>query len=208
MTSFFAWNMRGFNKPRKHEVLRRWLKHEKPAFGCLLETRVQENNHQQIFSSCFPGWNSITNYDFHRLGRIWFCWTDNVNVTLLHKSSQQITCGIQIIETGITFICTAVYASNFSTERSSLWSELRAINSGYVHSSIPWILIGDYNEILSTAEHSRALDYSTSQLGMRQFQDLVTHCDLMDMSSVGSQFTWWNKRSADPIGKKIRQSSD
>lgn len=71
MTSFFAWNMRGFNKPRKHMVLKKWVHEEEPLFGCLLETRVKECNHQAILSTALPGWSAITNYDHHQNGRIW-----------------------------------------------------------------------------------------------------------------------------------------
>ena len=81
MTSFFAWNMCGFNKPRKHGVLRKWVQTEKPLFGCLLETRVQESKKQEIVKAALPGWKSIANYDYHHLGRIWFCWGPGVTIT-------------------------------------------------------------------------------------------------------------------------------
>lgn len=73
MTSFFAWNMRGFNKPRKHEALKKWVMETKLNFGCLLETRVSHVELPSIMQSCLPGWKVINNYDHHRLGRIWFC---------------------------------------------------------------------------------------------------------------------------------------
>ena len=117
MTSFFAWNMRGFNMSCKHEAVRSWIHIEKPSFGCLIETRVQQENHLKCLNVTMPGWNSLTNYDYHRLGRIWFCWSNKVVVTKLHMSSQIITCAIQIPETREQFICSAVYASNCMIER-------------------------------------------------------------------------------------------
>lgn len=56
MIFFLAWNLRGYNKPRKHMFVKQWVQLEKPLFGCIIETRVQATNHQ-------------TNYDHHRLGR-------------------------------------------------------------------------------------------------------------------------------------------
>lgn len=41
---------------------------------------------------------------------------------------------------------------------------------------------------------------------MKQCQELVTDCVLTDLAYVGSLFTWWNKRGADPIGKKLDQA--
>lgn len=40
------------------------------------------------------------------------------------------------------------------------------------------------------------------QVGMRDFQDIVAGCSLMDLPYVGSVYTWWNKRGLDPVGKK------
>lgn len=40
------------------------------------------------------------------------------------------------------------------------------------------------------------------QAGMRDFQDIVAGCSLMDLPYVGSVYTWWNKRGLDPVGKK------
>lgn len=41
MTGFF-WNMRGFNKTIKHDVVRRWVRDQSILFGCLIETKVKE----------------------------------------------------------------------------------------------------------------------------------------------------------------------
>ncbi|XP_010512971.1 PREDICTED: uncharacterized protein LOC104788901 [Camelina sativa] len=65
----------------------------------------------------------------------------------------------------------------------------------------PWLLMGDFNEILDGEEHS---DHSVSPVispGMREFQDVVNHCNLMDMGSHGPLFTWVNKRDDGLISK-------
>lgn len=203
MTSFFAWNMRGFNLPRKHRTLRTWLQAEKPSFGCLVETRVHESSHEMCMNAAMPGWNSLTNYSYHPLGRIWVCWTDQMVVTKLHMSAQVITCAIQVPSTGEQFICSAVYAFNTVADRTHLWEELRGTRAAYEHLNHPWILIGDFNETLASSEHSRALDYRRDQTGMRHFQEAVTDCSVMDLPYTGALFTWWNNRVEDPIGKKL-----
>lgn len=126
MTSFYAWNMRGFNMSRKHRALRSWIQSEGPLFGCLLETRVREENFQKCMSAAMPTWKAIANYGHHHLGRIWFCWLDKVVVTQLHMSAQIITCAVQIPETGEQFICSAIYAFNTASERVGLWQEMRS----------------------------------------------------------------------------------
>ncbi|KAH0922756.1 hypothetical protein HID58_022774, partial [Brassica napus] len=79
MISLFAWNTRGFNKMRKQTALRSWIQSAKPSFGCLIETRVREENSISILNSALPNWNFLTNYDHHRLGKIWVCWAGDVS---------------------------------------------------------------------------------------------------------------------------------
>lgn len=54
MTSFFSWNMRGFNMARKHRAVRSWILAEKPLFGCLVETRVREGKFKKCFDAALP----------------------------------------------------------------------------------------------------------------------------------------------------------
>lgn len=203
MTSFFSWNMRDFNMSRKHRALRSWIQSEKPIFGCLMETRVREGNHQKCMDAAMPTWKSITNYGYHQLGRIWFCWSERAEVTLLHRSAQMITCAVQIPDFGEQFICSAIYAHNSAAERTHLWREMRETQAAYAHLNLPWILIGDYNVMLSSTEHSRSMDYRSDQVSMGAFQEVVTDCSLLDLAYGGAYFTWWNKRDEDPIGKKL-----
>lgn len=44
----FAWNMCGFNKPCQYDVVHKWIDREKLAFGCLIETRVNKKNNENI----------------------------------------------------------------------------------------------------------------------------------------------------------------
>lgn len=191
MTSFFAWNMRGFNMSRKHGAVRNWVHAEKPLFGCLLETRLREENCNKCMKAALPGWTAITNYDHHHLGRIWLCWSDKVVVTRLHSSAQVITCAVQIPETKEQFLCSAVYASNLEGERRQLWEELHGVQAAYSHLAMPWIVLGDFNATLASGEHSRVNDYLADQMGMRQFQEAIHDCALSDMPYVGALFTWW-----------------
>jgi len=87
MSSFFSWNTRGFNQPRKHNIVRSWIQAVRPSFGSFLETRVQETNSLSVLKSILPGWSYLTNYDHHRLGRTWVVSSDVVVMTLLKEFS-------------------------------------------------------------------------------------------------------------------------
>lgn len=70
MSGFF-WNIRGFNKSNKQLVVQDWVKTNSFQFGCLLETKVKEGKAARVANTVFKDWSVISNYEFHRLGRIW-----------------------------------------------------------------------------------------------------------------------------------------
>lgn len=100
-------------------------------------------------------------------------------------------------------MCSFVYGSNFVAERRSLWAELYHLKTTIIPATIPWIVAGDFNEVLSLVDHSRALDYSLNEAGMRDFQNVVSLCDLVDLSSSGPNYTWINNQDDNPISKKL-----
>lgn len=170
-------------------------------FGCLLETRVREGKAQKILSSVFKDWSSITNYEHGRLGRIWVLWGPNVRVTPCCKSGQFITCSIMLEGMAEEVLCTFVYARNTSEERRELWEDLKNHHDSPMFRNKPWLVMGDFNEIIEVEENS-GQDYVISQ-GMREFGDTLTHCSLVDSSYQGPKLTWCNKRDAALICKKL-----
>lgn len=203
MTSFFSWNMRGFNQPRKHNAVRNWVSTVRLSFGSLIETRVQESHSEAILGSTFPDWSYVTNYDHHRLGRIWVVWSRDVMITPLLKSSQHITSLIQVLASGMKFVCSFVYASNFANERRQLWGDMCYVHSHLLSPATPWLVVGDFNKVLSITDHPRGSDYSLNISGMRDFQNVASFCNLMDISSSGPSYTWINNQDSNPIGKKL-----
>lgn len=133
MTAFFVWNVRGFNQTRKHNVVRNWIKATKISFGCLVKTRVQEVFSTSIIQFTFPGWSYTTNYEHHRLRRIWLCWSNEVDVSIVYKSAQTITCWVKIHSTGVSFLCSFVYASNFAMDRQIVWNEFSNVKHAVCH---------------------------------------------------------------------------
>lgn len=168
-------------------------------FGCLLETRVKETRAMRLANSVFKDWSMVSNYEFHRLGRIWVVWSQEVKLTVVFKSGQMITCLIAWED--FDFCISFIYASNFSEERKTLWNDIRHLQSSALIQGKPWLLCGDYNEILKMEEHSRVLNLISP--GMRDFQDLVRDCKLMDLGFHGPLYTWCNKRNDGLICKKL-----
>ncbi|KAH0942762.1 hypothetical protein HID58_002399, partial [Brassica napus] len=121
---------------------------------------VQEDKFQKVFDAAFPGWNCIHNYSHHRLGRIWVCWSEEVEVCPVLTSSQMITVWWRYKSMGDTFLCSFIYASNCPIERRELWREMEFISESVAGTTNPWIIQGDFNAALTKQEHSRFTDTS------------------------------------------------
>lgn len=201
MTGFF-WNLWGFNKPSKHEVVKEWVRKRGFQFGCLIETRVKENKMKGIINKVFPGWSYMANYDYNRLGRIWIVWNHSVRVTPCFQSEQLVNVSILLEGLMDEFYCTFVYGLNLMEERRELWSDLKLHKDSPIIKKKAWIIQGDFNEILDGIEHS-VVGSAHDTGGMKDFQDTVAYCGLLDMSYQGPRFTWSNKRDNGIICKKL-----
>lgn len=202
MSSFF-WNIRGLNKSSKNSIIRSWINNSNMQFGCLLETRVKEGKASKLISSIFKGWSVCSNYEYGRLGRIWVLWKDNVHLTLVFKSAPLVTCSVLLEGKDEEFFSSFVYASNFSEERRELWSDLRDHYESPIFRKKPWMICGDFNEILAGEEHSNHDHSPTVTRGMRDFQSLVMHCSMQDLAYNGPLYTWCNKRDVGLVCKKL-----
>ena len=174
-------------------------------FRCLIETRVKENRAERIVSSVFRNWSTISNYENHRLGRIWVVWIPGVRVTPCFKSNQLITCSVLLEGMEEEFFCSFVYASNFPEERRELWNDLKDHQNLPLFKDKPWLVLGDFNEILDLEEYS-GINAPSVTTGMREFQDMRRYCSLLDMKAHGPHLTWSNKRKDDLIRKKLDQT--
>lgn len=74
-------------------------------------------------------------------------------------------------------------------KRVEAWNLLRHLSQ---LDPIPWMCIGDFNEILESSETSSISIRPRSQ--MQAFQTTLGDCNLVDLGFYGPKFTWWNGR--------------
>lgn len=201
MSGFF-WNIRGFNKKKKHLVVQKWIREQDFMFGGLLETKVKEGRSERILSTVFQGWSMISNYEYNTRGRIWLVWRPDIRVTPFFKSGQMLTVSI-CTEGDQEFFYSIVYALNTMEERKELWKDLKLHQDSPIVRNKPWLIAGDFNETLDMEDHSSHEISPMVTQGMRDFGEIVQYCSLMDLGSHGPHFTWSNKRSEGLISKKI-----
>ncbi|KAG2332389.1 hypothetical protein Bca52824_003569 [Brassica carinata] len=201
MSDTFFWNVRGINDFSKHRPLSSWINKRRICFGALLETHVSEANSISILAVLGPGWKLLANYQYSDLGKVWLVYKDPIKVQFLFADAQSITVKILPPES-FPFYYTAVYASNELEDRRQLWTSLKDTAISFDLSSNPWMVCGDFNEILDPRESSNPF-IITSTRAMREFGSCLSDIGLFDLASQGPKFTWSNHRPSDPIGKKI-----
>lgn len=202
MTGFF-WNVRGFNKNSKHRVVSDWIHNKGLQFGGLLETRVKESKSAQIVSSVFQGWSFINNYEFSRKDKIWVLWSSQVRLTPVFKSDQIITVSVMLEGEKEEFLCSFVYAENSSEKRKELWRDIKIHQDARMFRKKEWVIMGDFNEVLDGEEHSSHQESGLITSGMRDFENVIQYCSLLDMGYQEPKFTWCNKRDEGTISKKL-----
>ena len=72
------------------------------------------------------------------------------------------------------------------------WSYLRHLHT---RDSLLWVCLGDFNEILNSAENQGRLP-KPHRL-METFRNALLHCGLIDLRYRGNIFTWRNERPED-----------
>jgi hypothetical protein len=79
---------------------------------------------------------------------------------------------------------TCVYGEAKTHERFRTWNMLKDISS---NNSLPWLCIGDFNEVLRVDEHVGIGQRSQAQI--QGFRDAVDMCELIDLGFKGHFWT-------------------
>ncbi|XP_013704354.2 uncharacterized protein LOC106408072 [Brassica napus] len=203
MSMFFAWNVRGLNSDRRHDMVKDWINIQRPLFGAFLETHIHSSNEARIRSAIPVGWKFFGNYGENISGRIVVVWDPSVSVFIYKASAQAVTCGIHILAQSLTFTVTFVYGFNEVGERMALWKELEQINRTPAMSNSPWAVIGDFNQILRLSHHSGYPTRVIDDDGMEDMNIALQDSELFEAQSKGAPFTWWNNNEVNPISKRI-----
>ncbi|QHO41414.1 uncharacterized protein DS421_5g145540 [Arachis hypogaea] len=89
------------------------------------------------------------------------------------------------------WVCSAVYTHPQAHRRYALWDYLDKLK---VEIRIPWLMLGDFNEVLVASEiRSRAFNSSKVEF----FAAAMDECGLMDLGSSRKRFSWFRRVRGD-----------
>jgi hypothetical protein len=122
-----------------------------------------------------------------RSGGLGIFWNNNINLQILLYSQYHIDA---ILKEGDSepWRLTCVYGEARTSERHKTWDVLKFIKST---SPLPWVCIGDFNEVLDRSEHVGVKERSNAQ--MEGFREAIDVCGLADLGFEGRNWTYEKK---------------
>ena len=185
--SCLSWNCHRLGNPQTEDKLVAMVRNKDPKLVFLMETKVEKVVLERIgrkiqFSNLFV-------VPRHNTGEgLALYWPADMNVDVQTFSARHIDV---IIDLGANdaWQFTGFYGDPETANWESSWSLLRLLSQRF---NLPWVCMGDFNEILFAEEKQGWLIRSERQ--MQGFRDALDFCRLRDLGFNGFPFTWCNRR--------------
>ena len=178
-----CWNVRGLNSPLKqHEVVSLMKKNKVDVCG-LLETKLLASKVEKMQGFQLKHWKSLSNADASSSTRIVLFWNPStIQVDFIAFSVQGIHVSICSRISQISFHITFVYRLHTIVSRRALRDNLCMwCPSG------PWMVLGDFNSILS--QDDKLNDNATSMYEIADFHHCCHDLGLFDLPYTGCHVT-------------------
>lgn len=188
----------------KQRAVSRWINTNRPLIGGLLETRVKHMFITDTIGRLLPGWRFETNHSIEaENGRVVVVLNPLLSVVIYAKMDQLILCGVFNPATQQSVTVAFIYARNCIVQRRRLWCALRTFAESSPLNQSPWIVMGDFNQVLNIEEAYSYVPAPISLRGISNFSDCLSAAGLFDLASRGCQFTWSNKSPSSPKARKL-----
>ncbi|XP_057250759.1 uncharacterized protein LOC130591452 [Beta vulgaris subsp. vulgaris] len=186
--SILSLNCRGLGNPSAVGNLRDLLRREAPSLVFLSETKLSSGEFVRIISR-LGDFYGLSVDSRGRSGGLALLWKKDINVVLSFMSLHHIDV---IVRRGLgeeEWRCTGFYGWPEIQNRHLSWSLLESLTA---QSTLPWLCLGDFNEILLDSEKMGGNDRASWQ--MENFRNAVNVCGFHDVPFSGYEFTYDNGR--------------
>ncbi|CAA0805822.1 Unknown protein [Striga hermonthica] len=187
-----SWNVRGLVNKFSQRQLKDLLFLHRPTFCFVMEPQCLFGRHEPWLQHC--GYDRVfISEATGRSGGIWLLQKTGHPfwVSVIHTSARVIS--ISIGRGGRQWALTGIYASPCFRERLSDWESLKAAR---LICEGPWCVIGDWNEVTGP---SNSTGCSFIQQRANAINDVLQHCDLTVLQSIGPPFTWRRSSTGDNV---------
>ncbi|XP_050242088.1 uncharacterized protein LOC126691051 [Quercus robur] len=189
--SVLAWNCRGLGTPPAVRTLTEEVKEKNPILVFLAETKATTER-MKGFQYKLGFTQGIVVPCDGKSGGLAMLWKEGVDVRFKSCSHSHIDVVVHGEGSGGPWRTTGFYGHPVTSMRQSSW---QLIESLYGQCKMPWLVCGDFNEILHPDEKMGWKERDVDQ--MREFRESLSRCGLIDLGFVGPRFTWCNGRFGD-----------
>ena len=182
-----CWNCRGLGIDSTVQRLKEINKLYLPDIMCLSEKK-QDDDYIRDVGTQINCLNYVYVPPIGASGGLVIFWKQDVQLSVLSYSPNLVDCTVNCNEGSFYF--SFVYGHPNPGYRQSLWK--RIDRNGIGRRNQPWLLLGDFNEILGN--HEKIGGRVRPEASFQDFRTLVQNNDLNDLSSVGSRFSWIGQR--------------
>ncbi|KAM6543446.1 hypothetical protein CsatB_007893 [Cannabis sativa] len=185
--NLLSWNARGLGNPTAFRFLRLLISEQAPCVLFLMETKLQAGSVDKFRNSLhFPNGFEVPRTGLG--GGLMILWKTEAEVTLNNFSSNHIDCYIEFQDFP-SFHFTGFYGHPQSSQRIHTWTLLKRCCD--IAPNFPWLVLGDFNEILTQADKIGGPLRHNGQI--EAFQRVVDCCHLEAAAFEGELITWSNK---------------
>jgi hypothetical protein len=184
--SLFSVNYRGVGNASTVRELRDFVVKFAPSILCIQEAQI-DRGHVESLAGLLGFDKAFAIDSAERSGGLGIFWSNDISIDILGYSQYHID--ISIVGIGdIPWRLMSVYGEAQISERHRTWDMLKDVCSS---SSLPWLCLGNFNEVLHPDEHDGIGQRTLSE--MQGFRDAVDFCNLINMGFKG-HFWMWEKR--------------
>ncbi|XP_075654781.1 uncharacterized protein LOC142624945 [Castanea sativa] len=196
--SLLSWNCRGLRNLRIVNALAKVVHKEESIIVFLMETKLKKDWIDLIKEKCNMK-NCFVVPSIGNSGGLILLWKEELKVDVKTFSQNHINAWVNGGKLGWWHL-TGFYGHSDAAKRHKSWVKLKHLKCS---SSLPWLVIGDFNEIIGLSEKEGGSIRPIKQ--MAGFVSTIDHCGLCDLGFIGSKFTWLYQTSS---GVQIRERLD
>ena len=182
-----SWNYQGLGNRFAVEVLAELVRQKAPTILFLMETKFSVREMEPIKAELgYPSMLAVSSEG--RKGGLALFWAAEVVVDTQTYSPNHIDANI-CIQNSPPWRLTGVYGHPEKERKVETWRLMRHLHAC---GTLPWVCLGDFNEILSFDEKKGGNPRQVTP--MLAFRHTLLQCGLADLGFRGYWFTWRNGR--------------
>ncbi|XP_072066985.1 uncharacterized protein [Arachis hypogaea] len=166
-----SWNCRGLGNPWAIRALNKLIKQKAPNLVFLMETRKKS---EEIMRLRYKGeMQNVVGVDYNGDGRqrgggLAVLWNREIDVNITSMSKNHIDMVIQARGSNHKWRATEFYGWPENQNKQASWELLRSLGQA---SAMPWVVFGDFNQVLNQHEKLGGNPITYAQAGSNNIQE-------------------------------------